>query len=165
MGISLPGLAAAAPAAAALAPAGLLTALRLALAVPLLLGGLFFLAVGTIGLVRLPDVFTRMHATGKCDTLGAGLTLLALAVVAPAPAVALRYLLIVALILVINPTTAHVIGNAAYRYGGLDVPGTGILDLRGEGDAPTAPDGGATSPAPNTGTASPIPDTKGPPHP
>jgi multicomponent Na+:H+ antiporter subunit G len=113
---------------------------RVVIAVPLFAGGLFFLAVGTIGLLRLPDIFTRMHATGKCDTLGAGLTLLALAVVAPSWAVALKYATLMAVILVINPTTAHVIANAAYRYGGLNVRGTKTLDLR-EGAAAGAEQG------------------------
>lgn len=43
-----------------------------------LLGGLFFLAVGGIGLLRLPDFYTRLHAAGITDTLGAGLILLGL---------------------------------------------------------------------------------------
>lgn len=42
-----------------------------------LAGGIFFYMVGVLGLVRLPDVFTRMHATTKCDTMGAGLILIA----------------------------------------------------------------------------------------
>lgn len=113
---------------------------RLLLAVPLLTGGLFFLAVGTVGLLRLPDIFTRMHATGKCDTLGAGLTLLSLAIMAPHPGIAAKYAVLMGIILVINPTTAHAIGNATYRYGGRQVPGTGVLDLR-EGDSAL---GGAT---------------------
>ena len=37
---------------------------------------LFFLAVAVIGLLRLPDLYNRIHAMGKCDTLGAGLILL-----------------------------------------------------------------------------------------
>ena len=46
----------------------------------LLLGGGFFLLVGGIGVLRLPDIFTRMHAAGITDTLGAGLVLLGLIV-------------------------------------------------------------------------------------
>ena len=37
----------------------------------LTLGGLFFFFVGTVGIIRMPDVFCRMHATTKCDTFGA----------------------------------------------------------------------------------------------
>jgi multicomponent Na+:H+ antiporter subunit G len=108
---------------------------RLILVSPLLLAGFFFLAVGTIGLVRLPDIYTRMHATGKCDTLGAGLTLLALVILAPNLQTALKIALVDALILVINPVTAHVVANSAYRYGAHEMPGTKVLDLRG-GDGP-----------------------------
>jgi multicomponent Na+:H+ antiporter subunit G len=44
-----------------------------------IIGGLFFMLVGTIGMLRLPDVYTRLHAAGMTDTLGAGLILLGLA--------------------------------------------------------------------------------------
>lgn len=112
---------------------------RLVLALPFFTGGLFFLTVGTIGLLRLPDVFTRLHATSKCDTLGAGLTIASLVIVAPGPDIALKHLLLVGLILIINPTAAHVIGNAAYRYGGLAHPATrGLEDQPTTG--PTPPD-------------------------
>ncbi|MDP2872621.1 MAG: monovalent cation/H(+) antiporter subunit G [Bacillota bacterium] len=114
---------------------------RFWLAVPLLLGGLFFLAVGTIGLLRLPDIYTRMHATGKCDTLGAGLILLALVIMAPTVEVAVKLLLMVGLICVINPTTTHVIANVAYRYGGHEVPGTPTSDLRQAKGAAALDDG------------------------
>jgi len=41
-----------------------------------ILGGMFFMLVGTFGVLRLPDVFTRLHAAGMTDTMGAGLLLL-----------------------------------------------------------------------------------------
>lgn len=115
---------------------------------PLLLGGFFFLGIGTVGLLRLPDIYTRMHATGKCDTLGAGLTLLGLIVLAPDAQTALKIAVVAGLITVINPTTAHVIANAAYRYGGHELPGTKLLDLQDTqaggppGGAPPAPEEG-----------------------
>jgi multicomponent Na+:H+ antiporter subunit G len=81
-----------------------------------LIGGLFFLLVGTVGLLRFPDVFNRLHATTKCDTLGAGLVLLSLALQSTA-AVGIRLALIVLFIIVTNPTAAHVIARAAYKTG------------------------------------------------
>ena len=48
------------------------------IAILFLLGGAFFFFVGTTGLIRMPDVFCRMHATTKCDTLGAGMILVGL---------------------------------------------------------------------------------------
>jgi multicomponent Na+:H+ antiporter subunit G len=81
-----------------------------------LLGGLFFLFVGTVGLLRLPDVYNRLHATTKCDTLGAGLLLLSLALQSSL-AVGIRLALLAVFILVTNPTAAHVIAKAAYKTG------------------------------------------------
>ncbi len=78
--------------------------------------GLFFLAVATIGLLRLPDVYNRLHATTKCDTLGAGLVLLSLALQSEL-AVAVRLALLIIFIVITNPTAAHVIARAAYRTG------------------------------------------------
>ena len=56
----------------------------------LLIGGMFFSIVGGIGLLRLPDVFSRMHGSGMTDTLGAGLILGGLTVHAIAATVLLR---------------------------------------------------------------------------
>lgn len=81
-----------------------------------LVGGLFFLLVGTVGLLRLPDVYCRLHATTKCDTLGAGLVLLSLALQS-SPAVAVKLGLIITFILITNPVAAHVIARAAYITG------------------------------------------------
>jgi len=108
---------------------------RVVIAAPFFLGGLFFLTVGTIGLLRLPDIYTRMHATGKCDTLGAGLMLMSLMILAPSWAVLVKYLLLVGLIIIINPTTAHIIANVAYRYGGMEMQGTVCVDFRRPADA------------------------------
>jgi multicomponent Na+:H+ antiporter subunit G len=44
-----------------------------------IVGGLFFMIVGTIGVLRMPDVYTRLHAAGMTDTMGAGLLLLGMA--------------------------------------------------------------------------------------
>ena len=64
----------------------------------LIIGGLFFLA-GTLGLLRFPDVFTRLHALTKADNVGLGLTVAGLAVQAESWAVAGKLLLIWALVL------------------------------------------------------------------
>lgn len=86
------------------------------LSIVFLVGGLFFLFVGTVGLLRLPDVYNRLHAVTKCDTLGAGLVLLSLALQS-SPAAGIRLVLIIIFILVTNPTAAHVIAQAAYTTG------------------------------------------------
>lgn len=81
----------------------------------LLAGGVFFFLVGTLGLIRLPDAFTRMHATTKCDTLGAGLVLVALMVHQGLHMISLKLLVILVFIWITNPTAAHIIAKAAYH--------------------------------------------------
>jgi len=80
-----------------------------------LFAGLFFFAAGTLGLLRFPDVFTRMHATTKCDTLGAGLMLTGLMFFPGDIFLRLKLLLIIAFIWLTNPTAAHYIARGVYR--------------------------------------------------
>lgn len=77
--------------------------------------GTFFLVVGAVGLIRLPDMFTRMHAATKCTTLGAMCTLLGVALMMES--VAVKALLMIVFILLGNPTSAHAIARAAYKSG------------------------------------------------
>ena len=80
----------------------------------LLWSGLFFLFVGTLGLIRLPDLYTRMHATTKCDTLGAGLILLAMMMQVGGYNEVIKLIIIWAFIWSINPLVAHIIAYVAY---------------------------------------------------
>ena len=64
------------------------------IAVLLLAAGLFFILAAVIGILRLPDFFTRLHAMGKCDTVGLSLSLLGLALLADDPAVTVKLLLV-----------------------------------------------------------------------
>ncbi len=81
----------------------------------LFFGGLFFFSVGTIGLLRLPDLFTRAHSTAKCDTLGALLCLSGLIVYSGFNVTSLKLLLVIIFIWITNPTATHLITNAFYR--------------------------------------------------
>ncbi|MEE8168575.1 MAG: monovalent cation/H(+) antiporter subunit G [Candidatus Hydrothermarchaeales archaeon] len=83
----------------------------------LLLMGVFFFVIGTIGLLRFPDVYTRMHATTKCDTLGAISIFLGLAIYSGLSFTSFKILLIIVFIVWVNPTTAHAIAKAAYVSG------------------------------------------------
>ena len=83
----------------------------------LVLVGLFLFASGTLGLIRLPDFYCRMHATGKCDTLGAFLALAGLAVYHGFSLVSLKILFIILFIFLANPTATHAIGRAALVNG------------------------------------------------
>jgi multicomponent Na+:H+ antiporter subunit G len=80
-----------------------------------LASGLFFFFVGVVGLVRMPDVFTRMHATTKCDTMGAGLIFLGLIIWQGMSFVSLNILLILIFVWLTNPTAAHAIAKSAYK--------------------------------------------------
>ena len=83
----------------------------------LLAVGLVFVAGGTLGLVRLPDLYSRAHASGKCDSVGASAILVALALQAGLSFADLKLLLLVALVLVTTPTAAHALARSAYRTG------------------------------------------------
>jgi multicomponent Na+:H+ antiporter subunit G len=78
-----------------------------------LFGGVLFLLVGGIGLLRLPDFYTRMHAAGIIDTLGAGLILLGLALQAGWTLVTFKLALILAFLFFTSPTGAHALVKAA----------------------------------------------------
>lgn len=80
----------------------------------LLLGGAFFTLAASIGILRLPDFFLRMHAITKAGTLGVGLIFLAVAVFFGELAVATRALATVAFVLVTAPVSSHMIGRAGY---------------------------------------------------
>lgn len=77
----------------------------------------FFLFTATLGLFTMPDVFTRMHATTKCDTVAAGCALLAVSLKSGSFVVAAKLLLVFLFILMINPATAHMIAWTATEMG------------------------------------------------
>lgn len=82
----------------------------------LLIGAGFFLA-GTIGLLRFPDIYTRLHALTKVDNLGLGFTVLGLAVQAPGILVALKLILIWLLALLASATVNFLIAQRAFDRG------------------------------------------------
>ncbi len=77
--------------------------------------GLFFTFAMTVGMLRFPDAYTRLHAGTKGLTIGAGLLLVGVAVRAPSAAFALRAILVVVFLLVTNPIAIHAIARANYR--------------------------------------------------
>lgn len=82
-----------------------------------LISGAVFVLIGSIGVVRLPDFFTRTHATGKCDTLGLALVLIGLAIHEGGTLNTAKLLLIAVFISIANPTATHAIARAAYKLG------------------------------------------------
>ena len=94
-----------------------MTLLLHALGVLLLALGLLFMLGGTLGLIRLPDLYTRAHAASKCDSVGAGSLLLGLALIGGLQLADLKVLLLIALILISGPTTAHALARSGFRTG------------------------------------------------
>ncbi len=78
------------------------------------LGVLFFLT-SAVGLLRFPDFYTRMHAAGKCDTLGALLVLIGLAALQGFGLASVKILLIAVFLFATSPTATHAIARSALR--------------------------------------------------
>ena len=96
--------------------------------------------LAALGLVRLPDLYTRMHASTKPATLGVSLVVLALALHAGELGIGIRALLIVLFFLLTAPVAAHRLAHAAYRVGVPRWAGTVRDDLRDAQEAAAAAD-------------------------
>lgn len=83
----------------------------------LILAGGFFAAIAGLGLLRLPDVLIRMHASTKAGTLGVGLIVLGVSIHFASSLVIAKAILIISFMLLTAPVAAHLIGRAAYRRG------------------------------------------------
>lgn len=85
--------------------------------VVLMLGGLLFLFTGSFGLLRLPDFFTRAHATGKVDTMGIMMFLTGMAVHAGWSMNAAKLLVIIGFVLATSPVATHALLRRALTSG------------------------------------------------
>ncbi|HPC61293.1 MAG TPA: monovalent cation/H(+) antiporter subunit G [Verrucomicrobiota bacterium] len=83
----------------------------------LLAAALFFFVAGTIGLLRFPDLYSRLHALTKADNAGLGLTVLALMLQAGSWPEVFKLGLIWLLVLAASSTVCFLIGHEAYRRG------------------------------------------------
>ena len=79
--------------------------------------GVFFLFIGTVGLLRLPDVYNRMHATSKATTIGASSILLGGFVHFGPGGAGLVSLVGIVFLFVTAPTGSHLISRSAQRMG------------------------------------------------
>jgi multicomponent Na+:H+ antiporter subunit G len=79
--------------------------------------GTFFLGIGTVGLLRLPDVYNRLHATSKATTLGAASMFLAGFVAFGPGGAGLTSLIGIVFLFLTAPTGAHMVSRAAQRMG------------------------------------------------
>lgn len=116
--------------------------LHLAGAIVALIGAVF-LFLGALGIVRMPDIYTRMQAGTKATTLGGLLTMGGLAMMAPAYAP--KIILIALFVLMTNPLSSHALARAAHRRGiklepdsapdaladsGIEAPADGTQEVR-----------------------------------
>lgn len=91
--------------------------------------GAGFSLIAAVGVLRLPDLYTRLHAASKAGAIGAGLIFLAVAVASLDGAVILRALLGIVFLLLSTPVSAHLLARAAYRSGEAPTPATTVDDL------------------------------------
>jgi multicomponent Na+:H+ antiporter subunit G len=82
-----------------------------------LLGGSFFAIVGGLGIVRLPDFFSRLHGGGVTDTMGAGLIMIGLMLQSGFALATVKLLMILLFLLVTSPTACHALAQSALAHG------------------------------------------------
>ncbi|HSG05849.1 MAG TPA: monovalent cation/H(+) antiporter subunit G [Nitrospiria bacterium] len=92
-------------------------ALLITLVILFIFSGLFFLFVAALGMIRLPDVFSRAHAISVTDTFGVVLVLAGLALYQGFTPAAVKTILILVLLFHLNPVIAHATLRAALRSG------------------------------------------------
>ncbi|MHC1611034.1 MAG: monovalent cation/H(+) antiporter subunit G [Candidatus Methanospirareceae archaeon] len=80
-------------------------------------GGAFFMITGAVGLLRFPDFYTRLHATGKCDTLGEVLVIVGCMIYEGWSFLTLKLIFLSLFIFIANPVGTHAIMKAAYVTG------------------------------------------------
>jgi multicomponent Na+:H+ antiporter subunit G len=97
----------------------------------LLVAGSLFCVVGALGLIRMPDFYTRVHAASVTDTLGAGLILLGLMLQAGLTLVSAKLAIIGLLVFFTSPAASHALVRAAL--------GRGLEPLLGTRDTPSKP--------------------------
>lgn len=86
---------------------------EIAIAVLILIGA-FFMVVAALGVLRMPDLLIRMHASTKAGTLGASILILSVALAYQETSVTVRCLAIVLFLCLTAPVVAHVVGRVAY---------------------------------------------------
>ncbi len=112
----------------------------------LIVGGSVFVLIGAYGLVRLPDVFTRIHAVSVSDTLGAWMLLSGMMLQAGFSFVTLKLVFIFCILVMTGPVATHALAQAAFhegvkpvldedRRGRLDQPEGGAEAAQGDGEA------------------------------
>lgn len=99
-----------------------------------IISGTIFIFLSAVGLIKMPDLYTRMSATTKASTLGVGLILIATAIYSGEIGIISRALIIVLFLFITAPIAAHMIGRAAYFDGVPLWKGTITDQLKGKYD-------------------------------
>ncbi len=107
-------------------------AFRPALGSALLLIGALLAVVGTVGVLRFPDFYTRLHAASVTDTAAATLAIVGMALLAPSLAVVVKLAVVWLFLFLTGPTSSHALANAAHTAG--LQPMIGRLSERDGGD-------------------------------
>lgn len=94
-----------------------MTLLREALTTALIAASVCFFVAGTVGLLRFPDFYTRVHAMAKADNVGLGLLVAGLALQSESPTALAQLLLVWFLVLLSSVSGAHLLARGAYRRG------------------------------------------------
>lgn len=100
-----------------MSPPEMLSLIQNLVSAALVTGGLVFTLAGAIGVLRLPEFYTRMHAAGVTDTLGAEMVLIGLAIQAGFTLLAAKILLVGLFLFLTSPTATHAIAYAAQKSG------------------------------------------------
>jgi multicomponent Na+:H+ antiporter subunit G len=103
------------------------------IAAPFLLAGVFLAVVAGVGLIRFPDLFSRMHAATKPATLGLLLVVIGAVIIMPDRSHDAKLLLVAAFQFLTAPVASHMIGRAGYRAGTGDLDDLVVDELK---DAP-----------------------------
>lgn len=91
--------------------------IREIIAVLLIVCGLFFLLASAIGIIRLPDFYTRLHASGNSETLGLMLSFLGLVIYEGFTLLSVKLIIVFLLVFLANPIGTHILGKVAYKSG------------------------------------------------
>ncbi|WP_316976730.1 monovalent cation/H(+) antiporter subunit G [Shumkonia mesophila] len=103
----------------------------------LIVGGGAFCVIGAVGMLRMPDVFTRMHAAGIIDTAGLGLILIGLMLQAGFTLVMVKLALILVFVLYTSPMSTHALAQSAVSTGVKPLLADGANNQKAKEDEPS----------------------------
>lgn len=93
------------------------SSIREVIAAIFMIGGMIFFIGSAIGMLRLPDFYTRIHASGNSETLGCTLSFIGLMIYEGATLTSLKMSFVFLLVFMANPIGSHILSKAAYKSG------------------------------------------------